>query len=453
MKPKSFATRLKKTGVALGLVAAGLLGAASPASATEPAFFGWLGGEWTPFLTSYQAFVQEVDNQFYAINTYLSDIYTYMASGEGDTGTGIIGAINGNMNKIWAEQRPYMENMTGQQSSWERRNMLDGLSGAAILARTADPRNCSELPAAAGARMAGGGGSARPSKGGTEARLAVQQGGSKTSDLAYANDAYLAHKAGGYCSAEDARFPHDRSVRNAGGCSDADVHKMPDGDSRVQSIFRPAHDYADAAAVKKYGTSLTYNLGRSSPLPIGDQAKAAEDAIATMVSRFSPPSLPKSVEETAAGKVLMTKIKVFNSRISPAIDFLTTSKSRLDVAQSTLPAAVLAEMLSDFKEVYARLFPGSDVPENVSDAEVMRYEVLRRYADPEGDWTTTLTSTGDAAKVGQIQAQNQAVELYLLYNMHERQLETNALLSALVAQSVNPITRAEIEAAAIKIGR
>lgn len=451
MNAKTIKNTMKKTALALSLAASGFLASTAPAHAyyeSDPWFHEWVG-------TTYVAFVEEVDNQFFAINTYLAEILDYMENGTDDSGTGIIGGINAQLAKIWEEARPFMENTSNQNAAFNRRTALDVAAGQTIMSRKSDPFNCSEIPMMTGARYATGGGGGhmamRQSKGSSESKLAMLAGGTKPNDLSYANDAYSNHKTNGYCSPQDATFS-DGTDRNRSGCSKGDINKMPDGDARVQSVFHPAHDFNTPSAVQKYGHSLTYNNGKTTPLDIGDQAKAADDAIATMVALFSPPALPKEVEQSPAGKILTTRIKVFNARVSPAIDFLTTQKAAHDASQSTLPKAVADVILSDFKVVYQRLFNATP-PDTPSDADIVRYEVLRRYADPQGEWLKTLLASGDAAKVAQIQAQSQAVEMYLLYNMHERQVETNALLSALVAQSVNPITRAELEAAATKASK
>ena len=449
---KNLKSKFRKTALAIMIASAGLLGASSTANANEgdPWFRAWKGSEWVPFLEMYYQFVEEVDNQFFAINTYLSEIYAYLTKGEGETGKGVIGT----MLKIWSEERPFLENMTNQQANWQRTTAAEMMPAQTAMARAPDPRSCSELPTTIGARYAtGGGGSSRRARVPTETNIAKSQGGTKPNDVAYANEMYSTHKSSGYCTKEDAQFPNSTVDRNAAGCTMGDTAKMPDADARIQSVFRPAHDYTDANAVKQHGTSLTYNLGRSTPSPVGDQAKAADDAIATMITRFSPPALPKEVEQTPAGRVLFTKIKTFNARISPALEFLASAKARNDASQSDIPAEYSNGILADFKDFYGRMFAGSPVPEKPSEAEVMRYEVLRRYADTNGEWMKTLMAQGDAGKIAQIQAQTQGVELYLLYNLHERQVETNAILSALLAQSVNPITRAELQSTSNQISK
>ena len=448
MTNKNFKSAMKKS-LASACVAAACAMASTPASAVYYPD-GSLGDPkaaerfelWDR--TIYKVFVQEVTNQFYAINTYLAQIYAYLRDGEGDTGKGVIGT----MNKIWTEQRPYMESMSSQQSAWNRRNMLDGVVAQTIANKLPDPRSCSEIAAVHGARASGGGGGGGGgggvSRGTTEAKVAKEAGGGKPSELAHANTVYVDHKGKGYCASEDATYAGTNNSREAFGCTAADIRKMPDADARVQSIFRPAHDFTNPQAVKQYGSSLTFNNGKSTPLPIGDQAVAADDAAANIVARFSPPYLPKEVEQTEGGRMLLTKVKVFNARISPAIYALAQTSARLTATKTNLPAAALAAMKADFNITFRNLHPDSEVPETLSEAEVMRHEVMSRYADTLSTWNTSLkAATPDM--VGKIQAQNQAVELYLLYNIHERQQEGNAILAAILAQAVNPVTKAELE--------
>ena len=439
MSNTNFKTAMKRTLVG-ACVAIACATSSAPAAAfveVDPQFRIWEGA-------IYSVFVQEVTNQFFAINTYLAQTYAYLRDGEGDSGKGVIGT----MNKIWTEQRPYMEGMSNQQSAWGRRNTMDGVIAQTIANKLPDPRSCSEIPTTGGARASagggGGGGGGNAARGATEAKVAANAGGAKPSDLAHANTLYVDHKGKGYCSIEDAQFSGTDKAREAFGCSVADTHKMPDGDVRVQSIFRPAHDYKNPADVIKYGSSLTFNNGQKTALPIGDQAAAADDAASNIIARFSPPYLPKEIEQTSNGKILLTQVKVFNARISPAIYALAQASARLTAANVSLPPAKVAEMKTDFDDVYSRLHPGAEAPVALSEAEVMRYEVMRRYADLLGSWNKDLAKASPDM-VGKIQAQNQAVELYLLYNIHERQQETNAILAAMLAQAVNPVTKSEIE--------
>ena len=452
MGQNGFSTKLKKAAAAMAFACLGTLGATPAFAVVEPAFYAWEAGVWTPFEAAYNQFVEEVDNQFFAINTYLSEIYTYMISGEGDTGTGIIGAVNANMNKIWSEQRPYMENMTGQTASWDRRNMLDSISGTAIMARAADPRACSELPVMAASRAVHGGGGGARAKGGTETKVAQAQGGTGLSDISHAADIFVAHESK-YCSAEDVSYTGaaaDRfgSARNAFGCSATGT--MPDGDNRVQSVFVPAHDYVkagrgDAAEIGK-SYSLTYDAAGTGTA----QSDAADISIRNMTASFSPNALSKDVEGTPAGKALLARVKVFNDRVSPAVMALASLKASRSSVNFNAEAAggPDATWASEAARVYKTVFPpNTPVPAKPSEMELTRFEVARRYLDyGAGSWLEKLgADTPDQVAVES--AQTLALLAHLQYETMVRTEQTNALLISLLAQSVNPVTKQDIDLA------
>jgi len=451
MKPSKIMTKLKKTAVALSIVATGFLGASSPAHAYEgdPWFHEWV-------YTTYVAFVEEVDNQFFAINTYLAEIYAYMTKGEGETGKGVIGT----MLKIWGEERPYLENMGNQGAAWNRRNTLDALPGQTILNRAPDPRNCTEIiRGAAGRGSMGGGGGTRAGKARVESLAAANSPGTRVSDTDHAADVLSVHgsASNGYCSKQDVSYTGDAAkafgaTRNASSCTA--VGAMPDADARVQSIFVPAHDFekvaaGDAAEIAK-ATSLTFN---------DDQQKAAAYASKNLASSFSPPAMSKEAEDSPAGKLLLAKQKILQARISPAVSAIAQiAAGRSPVALGTTAADGLAQSwLTNATPVYQRVFPaGTVVPQKPSSMEILRYEVYRRFLDIGGgadSWTTKLNENQDPAKIAQIQAETQAVQLYVEFELLNRIEENNAIQAAILAQLVNPITKQEVSAGASNVYR
>lgn len=455
-------TVLKRTALVLSLSVVGYFGVSKPAEAfIEPAFYAFFGAEWTPFLEQYTSFVEEVDDQFFAINEYLAEIYQYMSTDTGNTqGMGIIGAINGNMNKIWSEARPYMESTGEEGASWNRRTALDAIPGQTIMNRMPDPRNCSELPArmaGRGARGGGGGGSA--GRGKVESMAAAAAPGTHLSDAEHAADIYSTHGAadGNLCTTQDVNYSGDAAVafgskRNGYGCTA--VGTMPDGDARAQSILIPAHDYekvakGDPAEIAK-ASSLTY---------AAPQAKVAGMATTNLAQSFSAPALSPDAEKSPAGKMLLAKEKILQARISPAVLALAS------LAGSRTPAAlgaVSAKALTDNWKatagpVYTRVFPaGTQVPDIPSMAELTRYEVYRRMFDIGGgadSWVGKLMESNDPGQVGQIQAETQAVQLYVEYEILNRLEENNVMQAAILSQLVNPVTKQEITSATTSVFR
>lgn len=451
---------LKKTALALSLSVVGYFGVPAPAHAIiEPAFYAFFAAEWTTFLSDYAEFVAEVDDQFFAINEYLAEIYQYMSTDTGNSqGMGIIGAINGNMNKIWSEARPYMESTGEEGASWNRRTALDAIPGQAIMNRMPDPRNCSELPARMAGRGArGGGGGSSAGRGKVESMAAAAATGTRLSDAEHASGIYSAHgdAAASLCTIQDVNYSGGAAVafgtkRNSYGCTAPGT--MPDGDARAQSILVPAHDYekvaqGDPSEIAK-AASLTYSPA---------QAKVSGMAATNLTQSFSAPVLSPDIESSPAGKLLLAKEKILQARISPAIAALASlAGSRTPAALGAASAKALTDnWKATAGPVYTRVFAaGTQVPDVPSTAELTRYEVYRRMFDIGGgadSWVGKLMESNDPAQVGQIQAETQAVQLYVEYEILGRLEENNAMQAAILSQLVNPVTKQEVAAATSQV--
>jgi hypothetical protein len=427
---KKITHNLKKIALAVTM-AAGAFSMPTPAHAYEsdPWFHEWV-------LSEYAAFVSEVDNQFFAINTYLSEIYTYMISGEGDTGTGIIKAITGNMNKIWAEQQQFTEATNKNAAQMGRVTATDAAVSNRIAASLPDPRACDEIPKVMGGRMGGGGGGgSRNSKGAYEAPVVNKGGGTSLNNATQAGQVYGTHAGGNgnnYCSTADVKYTNGEA-HAAFGCSAAST-TMPDGDARVQSLFIPAHDYNNASVAA--AQSITFKP---------ESAKAAQDAATSILSSFSPAALPKDLETSSEGKTYLARVKVYNARISPAVHALAQLASSRS-PDLNLPAPFKAAWMSVAQPVFAHILPGVTVPEVPSEAEVTRFEVLRRYADfGTTSWANDVIKDTDQGRLLQMLNTTEAVKLYVEWQIHNRMEENNALQAAILAQLTNPINKGELD--------
>lgn len=426
---KNIGQKLKKTAIAISL-AASVFSLSTPANAyeTDPWFHEWVG-------TQYAAFVQEVDNQFYAINTYLSEIYTYITTGEGDTGTGIIKAITNNMDKIWKEQQQFTESTNKNSAQMNRVTATDAAVSNRIAASLPDPRACDEIPRVMGARMGGGGGGSRAAKGTYEAAVSDHGGGTAPNYASQVGDVYGAHagaSGNNYCSTADVKYSNGQP-HAAFGCAAAST-TMPDGDARVQSLFVPAHDYNNAAVAARQNITLTPQT-----------AKAAQDSMTSILSSFSPAGLPKDLESTSEGKSYLARVKVYNARMSPALNALSQIVA-LRNPDLNLSASYQGTWQSIAQPVYANIFPGTTIPPTPSEAEIMRFEVLRRYADfGSTSWHTTIIQDTDQGRLLQELNTTEAVKLYVDWQIHNRMEENNALQAAILAQLTNPITKSDLD--------
>lgn len=391
--------------------------------------------------TTFAQFQLKVEGQFYAINEYMNAIRLYLTSGVGDTGTGLIATIQ----KTQDANRLYSQESDALQQSRNQVLAMNQAMANRVAAGIPDPRDCDELPRMVGARAGGGGGSSAIAKGRSEARLAAGSAGALPTATAHAAIVYANHEAGGYCAAEDINYSGvsgKAATRNAFNCTT--VGAMPDGDARAQGLFVPAHDYASAPAAERM--SLTFDNG-TAPASGPSQAAAADDTAGNIVARFAPPALNKGAEQTPDGRVFLAKTKVFNARLSPAINALTSISSRRNAAANPLSADALA-LWNDgnVQGVYDRIFSGAKHPQKPSEIEVLRYEVMRRYADyGANSWAQKVTNESDPAKRSLAQLQSQAVEMNLLYQIHGRLEENNAIQAAILSQLMNPITKTELE--------
>lgn len=433
---------MKKKMTPLKRVAASLAVAAACAVTSAPAF-AYEGDPWfRQWQTSvFAQFQMNVQNQFYAINEFMNAIRIYLTTGEGDTGTGLIGTIQ----KTQDANRFYGQEEAATNHARNQVLAMNQAMANRVASSIPDPRDCDELPQRVGARAGGGGGGSMVSKGRTEAKAAANAAGTLPSPTAHAAAVYGNHQAGGYCAAEDINYSGAAggSARNAFNCTTPGA--MPDGDARAQSVFVPAHDYVNASAATRM--SLTYDGGQT-PTSGPSQAAAADDSINNIVSRFSPAAMPKNIEQSPQGRIVLAKQKVFNARLSPAINALAGISSRRNASANAMSTEALAAVWdnSTVQGVYDRVFSGAQHPKKPSEMEVIRYEVMRRYADyGVNSWITQVTNEADPAKRSLAQIQNQAVELNLLYQIHGRLEENNALQSAILAQLMNPVTKADIE--------
>lgn len=435
---------MKKTTVfKRALSALAVTGALASMSAPAQAFTE-VDPHWRAWEAStYTQFVMKVNNQFYNINQYLADIHAYLTNGDGDTGRGVIGTIT----KTMDAQRKFSEEDTANEHARMQVLSMNQAMATRVAASISNPRDCYELPKGMGARMGGGGGATAASKGRIETNLAKEGAGTKTSEVAHAAAVYGNHSANGHCTAEDAKYAGvngGSADRQAFGCTAPG--KMPDGDARAQSLFVPAHDYTKADAPERL--SLTFDNGQKVNGP--SQAMSADETIANIVARFSPPALPKGVEQTPQGRVLLTKQKVFNARLSPAVNALSTIAAGRDGVNNPMSDTMRKSVWGDeVAGVYGRVFPGLKVPVKPSEMEVLRYEVMRRYADyGGGSWNEKMVSNSDPAARSKMQLENQAVQLNLLYQIHSRMEENNAVQAAILSHLVNPITKSDLELAA-----
>ena len=351
-------------------------------------------------------------------------LYTYMISGVGDVGTGIVGTISGNARAKMSHDEIQGANQAAYTAALERSRDAEMIAANTLNKEIGDPRSCQEdqILASHGVRGANVDAAVVSSRAAAASnkKAAEHLAGTQPSDAAHAG--VIINEQKEFASPADVKAGRAQALGSKG---------MPDANVRVQSLFTPAHDYTDPAAAAKQ--SVTFN---------DDQVAAAQLAIDNIAARFSPPALPQGVEATPAGLLYIAKTKIFNARLSPAIMGLSGISSRRAPADLGNNAAQWATASSE----YAALFPGVSKPDRPSELELLRLEVMRRYAGSQ--WIADLKKSGSPAQVAVEQAVTDSVKLKVLYEIHTRLEENSAIQSAILAQLVNPVSRVEMEGAA-----
>lgn len=441
--------KLKKT-IAGVAVAASLGSVSLPAHAYEgdPWFHFWVD-------TVYVQFASAVTNQFFGINTYLDMIYTYMISGEGDFGSGIIGGITKHMDLLWSQQRQWQEEMVNKQASYGIKTAVDAATANTIASRIADPRVCSEIPQRVAGKMAGGGGYGAKRAAASVAKVVAEnQIGTKPNEAAYASDLVRDHgsESSKTCTDEDVKYTGPAAsmygeTRNRFGCTKAGT--MPDGDVRAQSIFVPAVDYTKVAKSDPDETaksmSMTFNQ---------EQSLVAEKAIKNGIAAFSPPAMPKDVEGSAPGRMLLAKQLVYKARVSAAETAMAAIKVDRDPSNDLNKDSSIIQNWKNvarpvYEAVYGPIFARKYLPDVPSAAEFLRFEVVRRVFDTTSDnnWQNELAKDDNTARIARMQAETEALQLYTLQKILHRLEEGNAVQAAILAQMINPVTKDELQAA------
>lgn len=399
-------------------------------------------------MNQFYNFVVDASKQIYG---ELHAIYNYLAYGivenTAAAGKGLIGTINKNhdLDRVALEEQFALNHARMQEL------MMKQAYANKVVGQVQDYRACDDIVVDSLARSANGGGAygrgsgSSAAKGETEAAVAKSSAGGTMSEISTASKIYAEHKADGYCSKEDV-FYSDGKKRNAFDCEKPG--EMPDGDSRAQSIFAPAHDYTNPSVVAKQ--TLTFGNG-------GKHKKAADASIRNIVSAFSPPALPKDAESTDAGKLYQGKTKVFNARVSSAVHALAAMADRRipgDIGSGATSTSGGSSFFSwggdKWKTVYARIFKinDADVPEKLSEADSLRFEAYLRYYDNStlGDsWYTQKVEDGEGDDLVKEQLRMGAVEMLMLYNIHQRLEENNMIQAAILSHMINPITKSDIE--------
>ena len=244
-----------------------------------------------------------------------------------------------------------------------------------------------------------------------------------------------------------AGFCTDEEIENGkGACRNPGSVRMPNADITAGSLFKGA---------VQDGQPTNMSLNR-------DQQKAAQ-AYASNVSVGKYPQKVDvgSIGGQAAYTARMARYDesadLYNARASAAFHAINQIKA-FNSAPTQEETPQLYEQQktrwsrSADPDVYKRVLPGEKFPEVPSEKEILRYDVMSDYADYADD--------GIINESGSMKGQDASTQLvilqlkanYISYLRLQRQEEANAMLAALVGQSLNGVQYDRLASEADAIG-
>lgn len=226
---------------------------------------------------------------------------------------------------------------------------------------------------------------------------------------------------------------------NMGRCLDqgssASVY-LPDADAHAGSMFQGAVG-TNSGGTPINGTATNHSLG-GNPSVAGnkDQPKAASQYANLMTLPTPPEMLKSTVTNTPQGTLYNGWRQAYMSRVSAAQEALTsiiafqTANNSPDV-QAYWQSHVTAAQ-------YNQVFPVALYPTTPSEDDVLQYDIASNYMDYSLGSLASKTSTTDESMKELISLE--ATATYLQYKQFELEKRDSAMLAAILAQQMSPIT-------------
>lgn len=170
------------------------------------------------------------------------------------------------------------------------------------------------------------------------------------------------------------------------------------------------------------------------------QLKAANDYQSNLLGE-SPEQLDSKTNQTAAGRVYAGYSNIYQARQGAALDFLSGIEGDNKPANGSSDVWTNAgkESWSTTESEWNSMFPGVQWPaSNPSAHDRLDFEVDRFYSSPL--WNTYYKSGLDEKALLAEGLKMKAIQMHLQLLQYRNSQETNLLLSALLSQSLNPIT-------------
>lgn len=253
-----------------------------------------------------------------------------------------------------------------------------------------------------------------------------------------------------------------------------DVKSAPGADTEIKNVRQGAvNTHPTNSDTKAKKSNYTIIPADAPPAEFGSK-KPKQEAIARavvndMITTLPPPMPSQMATNSPEGAKWIAMRDMFNTRASAIYNNGNTeiadslggydddAKKDFEEFTKRLTEGSLAG--DKFEAIYERLFPGQLVPDPATSGkaytvypskyELLRFDIYRRYVDmdPANSWYVKVGSAaGDDLTRESLYIQSQ--QSYMMLKMMEAQDRTNRLLSAILAQSLNPVNAAQIKSIA-----
>ena len=353
-----------------------------------------------------------------AVGTTVGYTHTYLTTGVGGSTGGVVallGGINERLGMVTNANDESVENsdLAARQRIYDER-MMD-VRGSRLPTPSAVRRACVQATAATG-----GAGAARGSGG--AGRAASERAMDRYNDnrpaIQAMADSAVNRKDLGTCSAEDVKFKR-------AGCHNAGVGDRPNADLRLRTLYDGGKPDAPNVSVDERGF------------------KIGEQLIANVMPTPADPIIREAERTSQPGVLYTLRSNLYTSRAATAADAMgqilgfSTALNVPDASMGSETAKPFLLTWPSYKQDYEKMFGAGSFPAIPSEREMIRFAAMRYYANPEE--LTKLASLTER-EIAVRQTEILAVNGYMAYLTIERLERQNALLSALLAHEMDPIT-------------
>ena len=354
-----------------------------------------------------------------ATNTQLGYTHSYLTTGVGGSPGGVIallGGINERLGMVTnandeavenddlaARQRIYDERMMDERGS--RIPKPSNVRRACVQATSASGRAGAARATGGASRAAGGAAGGRYDDDRPQIQALVDAG-SKRGEL-------------GVCSASDVE-------NRRPGCQSGGVGERPSADVRTSSLFD--------GGVRQGPVNLSID---DQGFKIGQQ----------LISNVAPLPLDKPTNEqqrdSQGGVIYMLNYNRYAARASTATDAMADILGfgvAMNVEGASMDGAQAEPFLRTWasnQAEYEQIFGAGTFPAVPSERELLRFSVFKHYAGVQDKQKSAAMSPEDRE---QAQIELMAINNRVQFELLQRQEKTNALLSAILAQQMDPIT-------------